>query len=79
MLSLANVLGLLQRDTESYFRGAAGSVDGLTAEAIEALIAARNAARKARDFGEADRIRQQLSDANIVLEDGAGGTIWRRG
>ena len=80
LLSLANVLGLLQRGTESYFRGDDNGVsDGLSAAEIEALIAARNAARKAKDFGAADRIRKQLSDANIVLEDGAGGTIWRRG
>ena len=78
LLSLANVLGILQRDIENYFRGASLS-DGLSAEAVEALIAARNAARKGKDFAEADRIRQQLSDAKIILEDGAGGTIWRRG
>ena len=78
LLSLANILGLLQRDSENYFRGTNPN-DGLTAEAIEALIAARNAARKAKDFAEADRIRKQLSDAKIILEDGASGTIWRRG
>ena len=80
LLSLANVLGLLQRDMDNYFRGDSGGAnDGLSAEAIEAMIAARNAARKAKDFSEADRIRKQLSDAKIVLEDAAGGTIWRRG
>ena len=79
LLSLANILGLLQRDLESYFRSASEGDDGLDAVAIDALIAARNAARKAKDFGEADRIRKQLSEAKIVLEDAAGGTIWRRG
>ena len=79
LLSLANILGLLQRDLESYFRGASEGDDGLDAVAIDALIAARNAARKAKDFSEADRIRKQLSEAKIVLEDAAGGTIWRRG
>ena len=79
LLSLANVLGLLQRDSEHYFRGEVEDSGGLSADAIEALIAARNAARKAKDFTEADRIRKQLTDANIVVEDGAGGTIWRRG
>ncbi|MDQ3261690.1 MAG: cysteine--tRNA ligase, partial [Pseudomonadota bacterium] len=77
--SLANVLGLLQQDTESYFRAEGSASDGLGAAEIEALIAARNAARKAKSFSEADRIRKRLSDANIVLEDGAAGTIWRRG
>jgi cysteinyl-tRNA synthetase len=80
LLSLGGVLGLLQRDIDAYFRGdGASEGDGLSAAEIEALIAARNAARKAKDFSEGDRIRKQLSDANIVLEDGAGGTIWRRG
>jgi cysteinyl-tRNA synthetase len=79
LLSLADVLGLLQQDMESYFRGEASASDGLSAAEIEALIAARNAARNAKSFSEADRIRKQLSDANIVLEDGAAGTVWRRG
>jgi cysteinyl-tRNA synthetase len=80
LLSLAHVLGLLQRDTESYFRGeASGASDGLDATAIEALIAARNAARKAKDFKESDRIRDLLVNKKIILEDGPDGTTWRRG
>jgi cysteinyl-tRNA synthetase len=46
---------------------------------IEELIAARTAARKGKNFAEADRIRQQLADAGILLEDGPNGTTWRRG
>jgi cysteinyl-tRNA synthetase len=45
---------------------------------IEALIAARNAARKAKNFAESDRLRDELVAKGIILEDGAGGTRWRR-
>jgi cysteinyl-tRNA synthetase len=45
---------------------------------IEQQIAARIAAKKAKDFAEADRIRKELADQGIVLEDTPQGTIWRR-
>jgi cysteinyl-tRNA synthetase len=54
------------------------SGDGESDEAIELLIQARNDARKARDWAEADRIRQKLADQNVIIEDRAGGTVWRR-
>jgi cysteinyl-tRNA synthetase len=47
-------------------------------EEIQSLIDARVAARKAKNFQEADRIRKALLDAGIVLEDGPQGTTWRR-
>jgi cysteinyl-tRNA synthetase len=75
--ALAGVLGLLQRDPSAFFQGAAGASE-LTGERIEELIAARAAARKAKNFAEADRIRKALEDAGVVLEDTAKGTIWRR-
>jgi cysteinyl-tRNA synthetase len=75
--SLGAVVGLLQRSSEDFLHGAAPD-GGLDPDRIDALIAARTAARKARDFAEADRIRQELAAASIELEDTPGGTLWRR-
>jgi cysteinyl-tRNA synthetase len=47
-------------------------------DGVESLIEARNAARAARDFAESDRIRDELLERGIVLEDGPSGTTWRR-
>jgi cysteinyl-tRNA synthetase len=73
LLASGAVLGLLQRDPETWLKGDSGE-----ATEIEALIAQRNAARKARDFAEADRVRNTLAIRGILLEDGPGGTTWRR-
>ena len=71
------LLGLLQADPEAWFRGA-GDEDGMSDADIEALIAARAAARAQRDFAEADRIRDAMAAEGIALEDTAEGTLWRR-
>lgn len=71
--TLAGMLGLLQTDPEVFFRGAEEDVDW-----IEERIAARKIARAHKDFAGADAIRQALSDAGVILEDGPDGTTWRR-
>jgi cysteinyl-tRNA synthetase len=73
LLAGGRVLGLLQEDPEAWLHGA---VDD--AAEIERQIAARNAARKSRNFAEADRIRTELAIRGILLEDGPQGTTWRR-
>jgi cysteinyl-tRNA synthetase len=76
------VLGLFQADPETYFKGAGNTVDeessGTSSTDVERLIEQRNAARKAKDFAQADRVRDQLQAAGVILEDGPGGTTWRR-
>ncbi len=76
LVRLGSVLGLLQQDPEAFFQGGAGGE--LSAENIEALIQARADARKSKDFAEADRIRDELADKGIILDDSREGTSWRR-
>jgi cysteinyl-tRNA synthetase len=66
------VLGLLRADPAAWFHGDADTA------AIDAAIADRLAARRARDFARADAIRAELAAKGIVLEDGPKGTTWRR-
>jgi cysteinyl-tRNA synthetase len=76
MLATGDLLGLLQSDPEQWF---AGSIDGeLSGEDIDALIEKRNAARAAKDFPTADAIRDKLAAAGVQIEDGPGGTTWRK-
>jgi len=75
---LGGLLGLLQADAEEFLKSRAGQSAGLGDTAIEDLISARLQARADKDWASADRIRDELSEAGIVIEDGNDGTRWRR-
>ncbi len=74
---LAGVIGLLQGDAEAFLKGSAGD-DGLSDEQIETLIQQRIEAKQTKQWGEADRIRDELQAQGVIVEDGAGGSRWRR-
>jgi cysteinyl-tRNA synthetase len=73
--SLAGVLGVLQQLPRTYLQ-AAQDGSALDAAAIDALIAQRHAAKQAKNFAEADRIRAALTAMGVELKDNAGGTTW---
>ena len=68
--------GGAEQDPDAWFEG--GADDGFKAQ-VEALLEARAAARAAKDWGEADRIRDELTALNVVVMDGPTGATWRRG
>jgi len=74
LLEAANLMGFLLNDPNAWFQGAAD--EGLKAR-VEALIAARAAARAAKDWPQADRIRVQLAELNVEVMDGPTGATWR--
>ena len=71
--ALGETLGLLQQDPVHFLRGSDDDAAG-----IERLISERATAKKEKNYAEADRVRKVLLDKGIVLEDGPGGTTWRR-
>ena len=75
---LSETLGLLQDDPETFLQGGASATD-LSDTEIEQSIQKRIQARADKDWAEADRIRDHLVENGVILEDGATGTIWRRG
>ena len=77
LLAGGALLGLLQQDPEAWLRGGGGDA-ALDDSEIDRLIAERTEARKNKDFATSDRIRDELAEQGIVLEDGPGGTTWRR-
>jgi len=72
--ALGGILGLLQRDPQAFLQGGTGVAD----KEVQDKIDARLAARKARNYAEADLIRKELEAAGVILEDGPQGTTWRR-
>ena len=71
--SLGNILGILQDDPETFLQGGGNS----KVEDIESLISKRNTSRSEKDFAAADKIREQLSEMGVEIEDAGGKTTWR--
>ncbi|MBI1391588.1 MAG: cysteine--tRNA ligase [Alphaproteobacteria bacterium] len=72
-----DLLGVFQHPADAWFRSAE-SAEGPSASEIEARLAERAEARKARDFARSDTIRDELAAAGVVIEDGPTGATWRR-
>ncbi len=78
MIKLADILGILQQSPDAFLQGVNSDENDDVAK-IEQLIKARNDARANKDWAAADAARDALNALNVVLEDGANGTTWRRG
>jgi len=77
LVSLGEVLGIAQNSPEDFLQGSNADSEGVAE--IEALIKQRNDARANKDWAMADDARDKLVALNIILEDSAGGTTWRKG
>lgn len=74
LLKSAELLGILWQDPENWFKGDAGD----EAAEIEALIVRRAEAKRNKDYALADKIRNDLKEKGILLEDGPQGTTWKK-
>ena len=77
LVRLGGVLGIMRVAPSEFLHAAAGNGD-ISRDEINRMIEERAQAKAARNYAEADRIRERLAEQGIVLEDGAGGTTWRR-
>ncbi len=80
ILKMGEILGILQETPAAYFehhREEALQKESIDPAEIEKMIQARTEARKAKDWDSADRIRDQLAERNIILEDRSDGTVWK--
>ncbi|MGH8550343.1 MAG: cysteine--tRNA ligase [Methylococcales bacterium] len=77
--SLGNILGILEEDPEQYLKTGKPSRAGLLDQEIDKLVRQRVEARNNKDWKLADRIRDELKELGVLLEDVAGSTDWRRG
>jgi cysteinyl-tRNA synthetase len=78
LLLAGDLIGLLGQDPETWLRGDDKSAGGLSDGDIDALIEQRKQARANKDFATSDRVRDELAQQGILLEDSATGTTWRR-
>ncbi|MFT4675815.1 MAG: cysteinyl-tRNA synthetase [Reinekea sp.] len=77
IFAITDFLNIAQLDADTWFQGQTAEGD-ISAEQVEALIAARQAAKKQRDFAGADAIRVQLADRGVLINDTREGTLWSR-
>jgi cysteinyl-tRNA synthetase len=77
LLDAGSLLGLLQGSPAAWFATAPGTADQLDAAVIEAQLALRAEARRNKQWAESDRIRDELKDKGVLVEDGKDGQRWR--
>jgi cysteinyl-tRNA synthetase len=78
LIDAGSMMGLLQQSPQEWFATPTKQADGIDEAEIEAFIARRAEARKAKNFAESDRIRDELKSRGVLVEDGKDGQRWRR-